>query len=93
MSIQTSEQPLCDPIAFHGSHHRHDVPQTGAGIAVEVYWSVGLVHRNSYTCARWWDVVALMAAMERYWIAQRLLAGLNGHGFYLRSSRQWEWDR
>ena len=50
------------------------------------------VHRSSYTCTRLWDVVAMMAAMERYWIAQRLLAGLNGHGFFLRSSRQWEWD-
>ena len=48
--------------------------------------------RSSYTCTRLWDVVAMMAAMERYWIAQRLLAGLNGHGFFLRSSRQWEWD-
>lgn len=50
------------------------------------------VHLNSYTGSRLWDVVAMMAAMERYWIAQRLLAGLNGHGFFLRSSRQWEWD-
>ena len=49
-------------------------------------------HLNSYTGSRLWDVVAMMAAMERYWIAQRLLAGLNGHGFFLRSSRQWEWD-